>query len=1268
MSASTSSQPKRSDLSLTLIYQACKSPHSQAGLACRGELHSAPVKQLDYTLRKLKSYTKQTQWPARRLMRCLDFITHYGIKPSTQLQQVLQLRSFTACLRWSLSAAELDETCLLCFNKIMCNVLEATSFHLKEREAASGIMADVKRNKVVRKLLESSQHSNLSIRTYSVRALTAEAQCFTKDLLAYGAYDILANSLLVIPSLLDVIYKSRSKSIDAKKKEELEQAILTCRLLETLYKYQEPNTIPKERIEFAESNHFLNLVSLWCRICVKEHDVLEHNTKLAKVKNMQLLIFSLTSIVQSGTSISQKAARMVATDETRAQWQPYLTILLQRWIRGTCCSMSTVVTTPATLNTEKTIMKKFLQISLDAVPVLQHHRFWQDYVDQTICDLTNFFMAYICAPILPEQALTVGKASTLLHTNICVDVEERGFTLTAETLTEHSSLLLLLLESFIQHIQLATSVNTAMVSGRMAWCLKSMLSILVKAEQLDTSSLKTRLLKLVVFFLHYKDAIDMFATSSTAITPTVWGPTIELAKQGLILAASLSPIAELSPQESSTIYKAKRAFVSLEMISKHSRACERLMDCNVLQLVDPHFIPHGNIIEKSSSLFAMYALFGRFVAAMSRRTAYVRTRLREECGLFPMIIKLLQEAIEYRDTTVVRSPALLGWNQVILGCLLVVNSFEYDEVSTGMWLSWYKGVPKDNLMEDGVANEEISKQSVTHKESLSILPCLLSLLFPWRERNDDITSYLKSVEHRPVIIMAAKVLEQLSTHPWCGRQMIMDETALSNLALLLVSLTSAAVCQQSTETQVDQCSLVVPSKRNQEVTIQEDITVTEDDLMSTFVQQNNVEEDTNNTEAEDDTAMMMRCASILKKSAIRILTNHDNIQFNILSDAFTTFFQPLLKHPFEGTSQQYWRREVCQDLYDKKMTDLTVLFQFTTKSIERAIKLHEFAAVAVGYAAIGAPTESTRNSHLGLLQVEKGIVSQGCVFGVLCQMLVCELEYEEEQEADVHQVKKDTIDPMLTLITPFRRNAAAQMIELLTLEWETVWKAETISIREISYIPDPIYLTTPLEVVQFKADDSDQLISASRQLLRARSPIFEAMLGSFYSEENKVAASEAIPLHDVTFHSLNLFISVIHQLNEGSQDGLDSSITSWKDIIDLLLVSDRFGSKVVKHCCEHWVLDRVKHLHVISKKEQMLYLDGLLCLYRHCRDPIDSNGGITSDIWPFATLIRESLKAITQYLSFACQTKEFSLMVQHSDMEELDAFCDGIAYLVHKAT
>ncbi|KAL9550239.1 hypothetical protein MBANPS3_004824 [Mucor bainieri] len=1354
-------QQQRQDLSLTSIYRAAQQPNASTSVRFfHQHLQKASTTEIDYTLRKLLSYVKHNneQWPQKRLVRCLDCIYAHAIKP--HLQERVLLPSFKASVRWVVAMLA-DETTdsnnnnndpqaaasqqIQCATKFICGLLEdlatatATSTSTPDTEAAAtAIIAEIRHRHGVKALLGRTHGCPLPIRIYSVRALASQIKYFAKDMMALNAHATLAQSLFSIPNLLHVLSLTPPVTDAAQQRNELDQCVMVCRLLESLFKYDlASSSSSPARQQFAASNAFGQLLSVWLAAC--QHDykttsLAADSSNKSLDKRQRVLVYSLTSIVQKCTFTNSPASGRIAEESARAKWQPLLALCMQRWIRGTCCTMNTAVLTAATLEQDKSILKKLVQISLAILPVLKQHNYWLDYVDQAVCDLTNFLMAYVSQPILPEQASLVGTPSTLLHTNLCIDVEERGYQIDGAMLNQqHQDLFVLLLESLIQHVQLASPSFVKMVSGRVAWCLKSMLTILLNADQLETSALRSRLLKLIVFFLHYDDAIHCFATASTNIAALVFGPTIETAKQGLLTAVSLSPAQEaLTAEQSVAIYKAKRAFVSLAMISKHPRACERLVDCQVLQLVDVALIPRsGHVIEKTASLLSVYALFGQFVAALSRRTAFVRTRLRDECNLIPMIMKLLQEAVPLKEARRGlmednhQDAIFKGWNHVIASCLMVISTFQYDEPSMRMWLSWDNSTAaaaaadaNEEKEETAMLIDEYTAAANTPKR-LSILPILLSILFPWRNHHmeedknkatfAEINRFLKP--DLQVVLLASQLLDQLSVIPICGRQMIADPTALHNLCSLMICLTAAYCPDQpecmyklttttTTGNNTDGTTTTLLSMQDGDMLVEKlpTTTVVEPALLDVDVDMttqahhndatsilDNVHLDLDSSHQEAAAAAAaaaaavqrsrqeppnLSCADHLRRAAVRILITHDNMQFTMLSDAFTAFFQPVLQHPVRGTSHEYWRRLVCDDLFEKKMDDFLSLFRFT-ETADNAIKLHEMAAIAVGYAAMGASSDEAWNHILGLVSLDGWcIVGSKQPFGIFCQMLVYELEYEEEEEdqEEVKQQQNDTL--LLSMITPFRRHAAAQVLETLALDFEVLWKVETESIREHITLPPHMPLDQPAQVVAFVTDDvTTSTISGNRQLLRARSPIFDALLSTDYAE-SKLAA---IPLHDVTFHSLKLFISVIHQLNDKAEtrrrrshlvDQVLAPSTSWNDIVDLLLISDRFGSTVVKSLCEHWILEQVKHMG--SSSSRLVCLEGMVGLYRQCCDPMEKDGGIASETWPFATILREVLKTILQYMSESCQTASFVQMIQDKRVEELDVFCNGLAYLLQK--
>ncbi|KAI8375017.1 hypothetical protein EDC96DRAFT_342601 [Choanephora cucurbitarum] len=1236
------SQTQQPDTSLRTIYSALRNTNSTKSVQYRASLAEASTLTIDHILRRVLGYAKQSEnkeWPPYRLVQILTLVFSLCFN-SDRMRERIGLASFKASLRWAielLSDSSLDSITARHTLKFVCTVLEL----IDNSAVSKSLLSDFKNRQGVKHLNRWLQHGELSIQFYSLRALNAQCMYFIDELTqSLDIYNSAVSTMANIPSILEVLLTAGPDRDVSQHESQLKQHLQLCQLLKSMSKH---STAEKLR-EFADSVVFRQLAQVWCAVCQYEHH-LSMREDVSDTKSQQKLLYLLSSIVHGCTTASRKAASCVSEEQLRAKWQPVLALAMQRWVYDTCCTMNTPICTVESLKLYRLITCKMLQISLDIAPVLQHHMYWLDYVDQAVCDLINFIMAYVSQPILPEHATTIGKPNIVLHTNLCVDVEERDYQFDAKMLQENQDLFVLILESLIRHIQLASNTLVELVAGRAAWCLKSIATILFCGEQLTSSPLRSRMMKLNIFFLHYGGAIEVFANSTTNISPFIWGPTIDLAKQGLLTATNLSAEdTELNAEASTVIYKAKRALVSLEKISSYHRACERLVDCDVFQLVDIDLVPEGRVIEKTS-LLTMYAQYGRFLAVLSRRTAFVRTKLRDQYHLFPITLKLLEEAVELKEKqrlaiaeNSVDDHIYKGWNQLISSCLMLVSSFQYDETSMIKWLCC-KQEQKDGT------------EQVT-----SVLPLLLAILLPWKNdqqkdnHTPNIYKYLKS--DLGVMKKAAQLLDQLSYNYLCGRQLVKDATSLSSLSRLIVCL---AENEQSLKSIDDAQQLeamnnhrIDGEKRGSSYPKDDE----ENDPSSAI-------ESETTTFAEDselkdeEASSATQCANYLKRSIIRMFISHENIQINILADVFTNFFRPMIQHPSTSTICSRWRHMICDELFEKRMTDFQRLYEFTDNTDE-AIKLHDFTAVAVGYLAMGAPSSDEWNSVLGLTMLkDQSIATTRNVFGMLCQMLVFELEYEEEDEQMVEA------DNILGLITPLRRHAAAQVIEALSLELEVVWLTETNSIKEKRDNASHIPLVNPLDIVTFVTDDHHR-ITGHRQLLSAQSPIFEALLSGDYAESQ---STDAIPIRDVSFHSLELFINAVHQLNQENDNVLDS--TSWLDIVELLKISDRFGSTVVKDLCEDWVIGKAKHI-VFDESRRMECLEGMMGLYRQCRDPIEKDAGISSDTWPFATVLRESLKAIVQYMSESCQTQAFLKMVKEKNIEELDAFCDGAASLLRK--
>jgi hypothetical protein len=1312
----------QNEINLKDIFQASQTPNAPIALKCHAYLCSASVDKIDHFLRSLLGYTKRESkdWTPKRLARCLDYIYIHGMK--LRLEQNLQLASFKACFRWAVDMfsktihdmqdsqyMEISHQILYAV-KFTCGVMESLNYQLPNAHITSSIVSDLIYRQGVKGLLYWSQAKFGPICSYAIRALTAQKHRLAKEIAASNGIIILSKLVVDIPRLLNTLSLKPPVTDAVQREGELIQCVTICALMDDVLKLKGPS---EELTSFIDSDAFKQIISVWCSACQFHHSLTDGSFTVDPnyvSKCQPTLVYSLTSIVQRCTAASNNAAYKVNDNTCREQWHPLLILLMRRWILYNCGQQ--VDDSSKNLEFDSNILIKLFQITLDLAKVTPTDEdpdvdpdLWDilsesddTNTDKLFRDFTNFLMAYVLQPVSNDTIEIIGSGE-LMDKYQLLQKDKDSYQFDGEKIKQDEDMLASYFDVYIHHFRHASPNLVKWVATRMANCLKAIAIVLSDANQLETSGLRSRLTSLIMRFMREPEAIDAFATLSTKISSFLWSPLINHAKRGLVAAANLSPGSELTETDGILINRSRNALGSLRNIAYRDRGLEALLKCDLLQLIDESLIPSGEVMQKSTQLLGLYALFGQLIDAICR-SAFIRGHLGDECsGLPPLIIKLLREAITLKENRrtliqkesdkkqkkVKKDPIFKGCINLISSCLKVVGSFQYVNSSVTLWFCYdnQKEVKDEDIVMSTTTTTDASNPSNT-TEKLSILPYLICILLPWRNKKGDIRFYdimYYINTDLQLMLMVSQLLEIFTNmHSLCGKQLITDSTALSNLGLLMVCLRSVRYGRGEKYYSFGPSFPVIATSNtncHEPYEIQQlpetPYKIYDEHYHDSSCREEWDEEDGSDYESEPfENTPTVRCADKIKRSVINILTG--DRQFIIMSDAFTSFFKFIMQHLITGTSQDYWRREVCSDLYRLGMKYYLELYRFS-KYTENAIKLHEMSAVAVGYAAIGAETGQQWNEALGLTVLNDCMVSTPEVFGTLCQMLVYELEYEDQSKKDE---STDEVQSLLNNITPLRRHAAAQAIEALAFSFEKEWRLENLaSIKETKTLPKHVTLTNPPEIVNFVTDDaeSNTCISGNRQLLGACSPIFEALLSGDYAESKL----SAIPIHDVTFHSLELFIRTVHQLDEKAemtkqeqhvtqsniQNNALDSLTSWNDIVDLLQISDRFASTAVKDFCQYWVLNKVKTIHLIGKKRHV-YLNELLRLYRRCRDPIEIDGGITSNTWPFATVLYEVLKTITQYMKEVSKIKEFNKMIKDKNTEELDAFCNGIAYLLQR--
>lgn len=859
-------------------------------------------------------------------------------------------------------------------------------------------------------------------------------------------------------------------------------------------------------------------------------------------------------------------------------------------------------------------------------------------------DIVNFFLVIIPRPVKPEDIDSIGTMALATREMWHGEVDDHvGY-----ILTQHELMCIALLECFMQHVQVASQQLVQSIAARAAFCIIAMLTALNDSHKLDTTDggrggdenqglLRSRLEKLVMFFLHYHEAIDMFSTAPTCLNNVIWLPTLEHAKLGL----------SDRRYQDTTLSRAKRAFTALRMATHHVKACEKLDKAGVLQLlVDMDYT--RQLDDAPRNMLLVYASFMHFIAALAAKMAYIRAKLRAEFPIGPLVMKLLCRGVYYTTTTTTTEYKSMdglheGWNHIIRGSLLVVNAFGYDPISLQQWLSWPASLGDEDMNE----NDTHWFETVHSNDGrLSILPAILLVLLPCPSSDDDgplsDTQVITHFKHQDesVVRAACISLNLLSSMVECGSQLIRNIRAVGQLSTLLVFLSDDnASAAAAASADIPYIPMQIDDAYALDKLEQEEEEEEEDDANHSPVNDHTITTDATDT----------LCFNNLYRALIRVLTCQENLRAVISSDVLTSVFKPLLyERPLVDKHKAKLRHMISDSLHRERLDDLSKLFRFTMGD-QNATQFHEMCAVALGYACpyiplcqniLGLSTSTTADGG------ETAILESSSAFGVLCRMLVYELVEEEET---------------VVVDAPYRRQAAAQVIEVLAQNLFDTWSNELNQTRDTM---NETLASRPRKRPRDIHDDDDKVIfvtkessqpplCANRHVLAQQSPYFAALFSGQYAESTQ----HPIPLPDVNHEAFAVYLNAAeYAMISNDVDKVMSACHSWKDVVELLMMADRFSNDDLRLFCEVWIMNEL-----INAPSSMDTLNGALLLYRRCRD---TEGGIfLTDLWPFSHILREALKSVVSRFSLAVATNVFKDMIQDAHPEELGAFCHGIATL-----
>ncbi|KAI8139500.1 hypothetical protein BJV82DRAFT_245122 [Fennellomyces sp. T-0311] len=1179
------------DLSVTAIHHAVQLPTDPASIRCQQALAEANASTIDHVLKRIFSHLRHRndRWPPRRLFRCLDYIAQHCRSENA----ILQLRSFRSCVK-----AALDQLAQGTTEQRLRNETNIESIHavikfigsvLEHRNCYDVLLNDIRRSRGMMYVLQWTACPRLE--STCLRTLVAKGKHFAKDLVAYDAFWILANLVNRVPDL---------PTNDPK----VHLCVKAARIFENLMSFaKSPQADLQSRekaVSFVRSVNFIPLARSWQE---SSSNFLQHPANSATRK----LMHSLTSIVSSCIAISKDAAASFSNIEAASVWRSTLSHDMKAFlnhIRQQQQDQPPFITTNIAMDEIAIRMLRIARIALGvAVSSGKDGHYRQSSADELTQDITVFLLLLGFDTVLPEHIAILGSPVTgSMHAWFGEYYNfDHGIINKAALFKNYQDFFVVLLECYIQHVQLASEWLVSRISGYISYFLTNAMATLKDDEQPDTSPVQARLEKLVSYFLYYDKAIQVFATAPTHLNDTIWSPTIQNAMHGLTLYVDndIDMQGEEKHKHSAVLYKARRAFSALRAATKHPNACARMEQAGALQMVNINYIPNREELEQSVSLLNVYASFTHYIAALARTMALIRVKLRQDFPIGPVIMKLLWQANQctFNENTTT------GWSHVVSGCLMVVSAFEFDSESLQKWLSW--PVPSVEQDETGWIST-----ALTSSNCLSILPVVLGVLLP--ERNNWRESLQKRISNYENLLLHAVIaFNLLSMVPEAGIQLLRDHETIQHLCETLMELEKHA-------RSIDCSSDAMPK-------LVYDVKLDEQEEN----QDNNSERISLLTKSP-----IMRCFDMLHRGLVRILTSRDNMNLIITSNVLTAFFQPLCTSMIEMDSFKLeLSRMLCQDISDERLGDYRRLFQFTVGD-DNATKLHELCAVATAYAC---PNAGDWDSVLGIRAGEEVIQSKS-VFGALCRMLVYDLL---EQDSDsVYEA-------------PYRRPAAAQAIEVLVQVLTPQWVAdrEDIVVQLRQRIRNHPVIEDADDMVSLITHCSNDPVTTRRAPLVQQSTFFAALFSGEYAEN---ASGNPIQLHDITNHALTMFLDVI---NRGGDAFLPSSM-SWCDVADVLLAADRFGSESVRILCEEWISRN------LVNKDDSERLDGAMLLFRRCRDPGALDAGISSDVWPFQKTLVQAFMITMSELSASTKTAQFNKMVQENDAGELSSFCQGMAVLI----
>ncbi|KAI9303964.1 hypothetical protein BJ944DRAFT_250263 [Cunninghamella echinulata] len=948
--------------------------------------------------------------------------------------------------------------------------------------------------------------------------------------------------------------------------------------------------------------------------------------------------------------------------------------------------------------------------------------------------ITNFLLAFTAHPIPVEMIVVMACNNnndinndyiSILPMTLTADVVIRGYyRLTSECIETHYSLLTPLLETLIQYTPLIQKSWRLTIGPKLAWSIKSLLSLLDADNKLDDSPLLSRIEKLIIYLLHDDNAIDQLADCTNGLDKYIWAPTIQQARNGLFMATSTindiqysSSLIDDNNNHSyknniQSLEKGKRALMALEKISSHSRACERLADTDILNLIDSvllsghPFRQEQFTVDQTALLvrsWTVYALFTRLLASLAGRTSLLRSKLRQENRLVPSIMSLLWYTHQFECILFLNQSSYIDLSMVcqfvVNGCLQVINAYKYDQQAIQEWMDW--------------------NNSIGEQDNITLITILLCIVIPWRNRtteNINIGQWWTLFDNQ--ICMASMILENLAQYTECGEQLIESNgDALRDIPHWMVSITyalnnfmtldnsnnsnSSDLVNDQMDDKLqyeygindDQHLFYCENNSNENINSPTPVTATmplfieEEETINASMSSRVILESEKNKSANKKQPVSLKehCLLPLSRCLTKIITHRGNLKSLIMHDGFTQLFGPFLLNIKNGVNNnnKTWLtviQQFCQSLF-LRIEDLERLIRFYDQNDQDIKRRHELTAIAMAYATCW--NQDYWQSKLSLLHYDtkkESIVYSTGPFGIICHMLTMKFDDNNNNNNNninnsvdgtaILEIKdnnnnNNNKESVTTKPSNFqqRRNTAAQALTMLIIPYQDIWKSklyDDISTHQTK-LNQELLLKQNTPMIQLKkktsillrTDDTMDPIKAQYIDLTWLSPAFTAMLSNDYAE------TDYIHLHDISMTSLKHYIHVSQQLyhhqqqlqQSQSQQQLGVILQSWRweDIIELIQVADRYGGRAIHLLCELWILEQIKY-------QQKDYLSGCLKVYLNLRNKYqhDDGGGLLCTTWPYRVILCQCIKAMISNLLGLTHTNSFQQFINSDNNNNND--------------